>query len=272
MITPQQLLIGGGAVFAAGLIAHYAPTIRSAGAEKSGLSDVGFGYLSGAVPKGLARLPPPPAPGSPAMRKDEDARQAALKLNDPARYAEAVADSDRSFATTLKSFSCAMGMDIGEQSTPHIAHLLNKMRIDVRHAAGPLRNRYKRQQPFVMYKTATCSPKDEALVANQGSYPSARGAVGWSYAIVLAELNPGRAPAILQRGRDFGESRVICGSHWQSDIDAGNEVGRLVVAQLHQNKGFAADFEVAKREVAQLRASGVKPSGQCNVPSSVASR
>lgn len=272
MMTPQQLLIGGGAVIAAGLVAHYAPTIRPAGAEKSVSSDVGFGYLSGAVPEGLARLPPPPASGSAAMRKDEEARQGALQLNDPVRYAAAVADSDRSFATTLKSFSCAMGMDISEQSTPNIARLLNKMRIDVRHAAGPLRARYKRQQPFVMHKTATCSPKDEALVANQGSYPSARGAVGWSYALVLAELNPARAPAILQRGRDFGESRVICGSHWQSDIDAGNEVGRLVVAQLHQNKAFSADFEAAKTEATQLRASGAKPSGQCNAPTSLASR
>ena len=272
MISPHQVLIGGGAVIAAGLIAHYAPTIRSAGAEKSVSTDVGFGYLSGAVPKSLARLPPPPSPGSAEMRKDEKGRQAALKLNDPARYAEAVADSDRSFATTLKSFSCAMGMDIGEQATPRIAHLLNKMRIDVRHAAGPLRARYKRQQPFVMYKTATCSPKDEGLVANQGSYPSARGAVGWSYALVLAELNPARAPAILQRGRDFGESRVICGSHWQSDIDAGNEVGRLVLAELHRNNAFAADFEAAKREAARLRASGAKPSGQCNAPTSLASR
>lgn len=272
MMTPSQVLIGGGAVIAAGLIAHYAPTIRSAGAEKAVSSDVGFGYLSGAVPEGVARLPPPPAPGSAAMQRDEHARQAALKLNDPARYAEAVADSDRSFSTTLTSFSCAMGMDIGEQSTPHIARLLNRMRIDVRHAAGPLRNRYKRQQPFLMHKTATCSPKDEALVANQGSYPSARGAVGWSYALVLAELNSARAPAILQRGREFGESRVICGSHWQSDIDAGNEVGRLVVAELHRNKAFASDFEAAKREAAQLRASGAKPSNRCDAPRRLASR
>jgi acid phosphatase (class A) len=272
MMTPQQLLIGGAAVVAAGLVAHYAPTFTSAGAEKTVPKVAAFGYLSGAVPEGLASLPPSPAPGSPAMQKDEEARKAALQLNDRARYAEAVIDSDRSFPTTMKTFSCAMGMDISEQATPRLAHLLSKMRIDIRHASGSLRDRYKRKQPFVTYKTPTCSPKDEALIANQGSYPSARSAVGWSYALVLAELNPERAAAILQRGRDFGQSRVICDAHWQSDVDAGNEVGRLVVARLHQEKEFVADFQAAKAEVGQLRASGARPSGQCNRPGALASR
>ena len=271
-MTPQQWLIGGAAVIAAGLVAHYAPTFSSADAKKSMPETPGFGYLSGALPEGLDKLPPPPAPGSAAMQRDTDARNAALRLHDRARYAEAVADSDRSFAATMKAFSCSMGLDIGEHTTPSLARLLNKIRIDARHVAGSLRDRYKRQQPFVTYKTPTCSPKDEALVGNQSSYPSARSAVGWSYALVLAELSPERAAAILQRGRDFGQSRVICDSHWQSDVDAGDEVGRLVVARVHQEKEFVADFQAAKAEVAQLRARGAAPSGQCNKPDALARR
>ena len=140
------------------------------------------------------------------MQRDVEAREAALRLKDRARYAEAVVDSDRSFPKTLKAYSCAMGMDVSEKATPRLARLLNKMRIDVRHAAGGLRDRYKRKQPFAVYNTPTCSPEDEALVSSQGSYPSARSAVGWSYALVLAELNSERAAEILQRGRDFGKA------------------------------------------------------------------
>jgi len=272
MMTPQQLLIGGAAVIAAGLVAHYAPTMSSAVSPKPMQSVNGFGYLSGATPEGLVNLPPPPAPGSATMQRDVEAREAALRLKDRARYAEAVVDSDRSFPKTLKAYSCAMGMDVSEKATPRLARLLNKMRIDVRHAAGGLRDRYKRKQPFAVYNTPTCSPEDEALVSSQGSYPSARSAVGWSYALVLAELNPERAAEILQRGRDFGESRVICDAHWQSDIDAGNEVGRLVVARLHQDKEFAADLQAAKAEVGQRRAAGAKPSGQCNGSRALANR
>lgn len=40
----------------------------------------------------------------------------------------------------------------------------------------------------------------------------------------LAELRPDRADTILKRGRDFGESRVICDQEWQSDIEAGRTV------------------------------------------------
>ena len=40
---------------------------------------------------------------------------------------------------------------------------------------------------------------------------------------------------ILQRGIAFGQSRVICGAHWQSDVDAGRLVGSAAVAKLHAN-------------------------------------
>jgi acid phosphatase (class A) len=40
----------------------------------------------------------------------------------------------------------------------------------------------------------------------------------------LAELIPSRADAILQRGRDYGQSRLVCDAHWQSDIDAGRVI------------------------------------------------
>ena len=139
MMTPQQLLIGGAAVIAAGLVAHYAPTMSSAVAPKAMQSANGFGYLSGATPEGLVNLPPPPAPGSAAMKRDVEAREAALDRRIGRATPMLSSNSDRSFEKTLKAYSCAMGMDIGEQATPRLARLLNKMRIDVRHAAGGLR-------------------------------------------------------------------------------------------------------------------------------------
>ena len=45
MMTSQQLLIGGAAVIAAGLVAHYAPTMSSAVSPKPMQSVNGFGYL-----------------------------------------------------------------------------------------------------------------------------------------------------------------------------------------------------------------------------------
>jgi acid phosphatase (class A) len=209
---------------------------------------------------------------SAAMRQDEQARLAALKLRTGPRYKQAVLDSKRGSASTLEAFSCAFGMDINPSHTPRLIQLLKRVNIDLRRAAYPIKNLYKRQRPFVIYHTQTCSPDDEALVKNEGSYPSGRSAVGRGFALILAEVNPARADSIMERGRDFGQSRVICDAQWQSDVDAGNELGTMVVARLHSNPAFQTDLAAAKAEVARALRAGAKPAAQCEGTAAIASR
>ena len=54
----------------------------------------------------------------------------------------------------------------------------------------------------------------------------------------------------------MGQSRVICGYHFQSDVDAGRLVGSAVVARLHANNEFMAQLNKAKQEFASLLKSG----------------
>ena len=58
---------------------------------------------------------------------------------------------------------------------------------------------------------------------------------------------PDRADAIIQRGYQFGQNRIQCGVHWQSDVDAGRLVGAAVVAQLHANADFNAQLAEARK-------------------------
>ena len=74
--------------------------------------------------------------------------------------------------------------------------------------------------------------------------------------MVLSEINPDRINDILQRGYQMGESRVICGYHFQSDVDAGRITGAGVVARLHADPGFNAQLEKAKKEFAGLKKAG----------------
>ena len=265
MITPKQMLVAGAVlIVAAALFAVRKEDSGHPGRKQLPTFNMVGGYLDPSeVLEGLSNVPPPPPAGSPGFQRDEQARKIALSLNDPARYAQAVSDSNRGVPETLRSFSCALGTDISDHTTPHLAHLLNRLRIDTRHEVGPLRDRYKRIRPYLQYKTRTCSPADEALVEDQGSYPSARSAVGWSFALVLAEINPARSSVILQRGRDFGQSRLICDAQWQSDVDAGEQVGTLVVARLRRDKTFLADLQSAKVEVAHVLATTAKPPAGC---------
>jgi len=48
---------------------------------------------------------------------------------------------------------------------------------------------------------------------------------------------------------EFGQSRVICNAHWQSDVDAGRIMGAATVAKLHSNPEFLADVKAARKEV-----------------------
>jgi acid phosphatase (class A) len=69
--------------------------------------------------------------------------------------------------------------------------------------------------------------------------------------------------ALLQRGDAFGFSRVVCGVHWQSDVEAGRLIGAATVARLQSDDTFKAQVALARDEIAQAQAKGLKPSGDC---------
>ena len=96
-----------------------------------------------------------------------------------------------------------------------------------------------------------------------GSYPSGHTAIGWAWALILTEIAPGQADAILARGRAFGKSRNICNVHWHSDVVEGRFMGAAAVARLHADPAFRAELESARAELAAVRAKGLKPMRDC---------
>ena len=73
---------------------------------------------------------------------------------------------------------------------------------------------------------------------------------------MLAEINPDRQNEILKRGFEMGQSRIICGYHWQSDVDAARVVASAVVARLHANEEFQKYVAAAKKEFQKLVKEG----------------
>lgn len=217
-----------------------------------------LGYLTASeLPNSVTLIPAPPKPGSPEMLADEQARDAALKLRGSPRYVLATADANRDQPNTSQAFQCAFGTEISAARTPALSRLLTRLRLDIRAASYPAKSHYKRPRPFVVHDTHTCYASDEQNVRDDGSYPSARGAVGWAYAYVLAELNPGRAKEIMKRGRDFGESRVVCDEEWASDVEASRAIGLATLRRSQDEAAFRADFAAAQREVAAALKSPV---------------
>ena len=68
------------------------------------------------------------------------------------------------------------------------------------------------------------------------------------------ELGEEAAQLTLQRGFDFGQSRVVCRVHWQSDVAAGRLVASATYARLQSDPVFQAQRTLARKELAAARA------------------
>lgn len=228
----------------------------------------GSGYLKGYLaraeqPDSLALLPPPPEPNSVALEDDKEAFRRLAALRATPRGALAVQDANLRFPAAAGAFGCALGVRISEQDTPHLNMLLRRTLADAGGATYKAKDHYKRTRPFVVMAAPSCTPKEEAVLAKDGSYPSGHSALGWAWALVLTEVAPDRTDALLQRGRAFGQSRAICGVHWKSDVEAGRLMGAAAVARLHTNPVFTAQLELARKEVERARQGGLVPAGDC---------
>jgi acid phosphatase (class A) len=75
----------------------------------------------------------------------------------------------------------------------------------------------------------------------------------------MAELAPDRSTDILKRARAYGESRLVCGVHNLSAVEAGRLNASIVVAGLHGSPEFRKDMDVARTEIAAARRAGPAP-------------
>jgi acid phosphatase (class A) len=228
----------------------------------------GSGYLNGyldrkQLPDSLALLPPPPTPGSAQQAADLDTYKRTRALRDTPRWALAAQDANLKFPAAAGTFECALQIPISQQGTPHLNMLLRRTLLDAGLATYAAKDKYQRLRPFVAEHEGTCTPAEEATLAKEGSYPSGHAALGWAWALVLVEAAPQRMDALLQRGQAFGQSRVICGVHWQSDVDAGRLMGAATVARLHADDTFKAQLALAKDEIAQAQTQGLRPAVDC---------
>jgi acid phosphatase (class A) len=138
--------------------------------------------------------------------------------------------------------------------------LLRRVRMDASRANDRAKNRYHRPRPFMVTHETPCS-MDES---SPNSYPSGHASIGWAWALTLAQIDPEHAGAILRRGLDFGTSRVVCGVHWTSDVEAGRIIGAATVSRLHANSLYVAQLERAREEIGNARRAGGKPAGDCD--------
>jgi acid phosphatase (class A) len=239
---------------------HQAPAARVAPppTDPAVVGELRPGFIKGylpfdALPDSAALLKPPPTSDA-AMSRDKAAYQAAVAAT-PERWALAARDADLAWPAVAQSFGTVLGVTIDSATAPNLSMLLRRSMADAGVATQAAKRKHSRTRPFVAMNSQSCSPQDEAFLRTDGSYPSGHAAIGWMLALVLVELAPDRQNPLLARGFDFGESRVICRVHWESDVEAGRLVASATYARLQADPTFRAQAGLAAGELKALRAS-----------------
>lgn len=250
----RTLFLTGAAVLLLGAAPVHAPTADPSltGPQPTTLA----GYLAGGELDGQTVIGPPPAPDSPRGRADRTIYLETRKLAGSPRWNQAAKDNDLWTGGALERYACALGQPISQTALPKTYRLLQRVELDARTVGTPPKNHFNRTRPLIGDDLAVCIKREDWMVTN-ASYPSGHAMAGWAWGLVLGELAPAKASGLLEAGREIGDSRVICGVHYQSDVEAGRILGAAMVAAEHANAQFRADLAAAKAELAKRRGAAL---------------
>ena len=214
-------------------------------------------YVSGpAVPDTLRILPPAPQKGDVRYEADRKMFRNTRKLEGSPRWTLALNDDDGRLY--LKDLRCALGVELNRDNAPRFMSLYARVTRESARATNVPKDALKRLRPFLVDKGATCIDQTGGI-KDSYDYPSGHVTFSWSHGLILAELAPDRATDILIRARAFGESRLVCGVHNLSAVEAGRTNASVLVAALHGSPEFRADLDAARQEIAAARKAGPAP-------------
>ncbi len=174
------------------------------------------------------------------------------RLNEE-RAAIAIRDAVYGLETIIAEFSEPFGLQISAEETPEIYKVLLDGLATCDSVCTRPKERYMRKRPYARFNEPTLVPEQEESHRSNGSYPSGHTILGWSAALLLMEINPEAQDTLLARGYMYGESRVIAGYHWQSDVDAARLAASAAYAKLHTSERFLEQMAKARKEFADKK-------------------
>jgi acid phosphatase (class A) len=215
------------------------------------------GYLTSAQTSEVVRIvPPAPMAGDPRFQTDMAIFHATRSLEGSARWALAQSDDNLSLAGLLHAFRCALGLTLSPSDAPKLAALLTRANSDAYAAANVIKIRYQHKRPFQVAEGDVCiSPLGKAVLERSPDYPSGHTALSWETGLMLSQLAPDKAVDVLARAKAFGQSRVVCGVHNLSAVEAGWMTATAVFAMQMSSPEFHKDLDAARTEFASLQAT-----------------
>jgi acid phosphatase (class A) len=189
----------------------------------------------------------------PAPKEDSTERQMELQTikSSMARLSQREKDlavRDAKILSVSVFADVIQGFDI--EKLPATKALFDKVNYNRTQAKDLSKDYFTIKRPYQTDTSITPCQEPVASDLNR-SYPSGHTTFGYSAAVVLANLIPEKASAIMDRARLYGNNRIFCGAHYPSDVAAGEVLGVMVGNDLVNNKRFKTQMKKAKEELIQ---------------------
>ncbi|MBQ0163766.1 MAG: phosphatase PAP2 family protein [Bacteroidales bacterium] len=216
------------------------------------------GFLSAdELPDAMQILPAPPQPYTAAFYNDYYYYNwGKEQRKDPARAEQASFDYfHKQYNSIGLCFEEAFGKTISEESSPELTLLLQRMMINAKALFLDTKEHYKRVRPFEQFNEPSLIQERGEADGEVGtwSFPSGHTLRAFCTAQILSEINPQATAQLMERARSYAESRLICGHHYKSDVDASIMLAGALIARLHACKEFQQQMEKAKAEFTQVK-------------------
>ncbi len=139
-------------------------------------------------------------------------------------------------AQTSFSLRNTFGPDTGvltEAEVKQAKWLSIQVMADLAPALYYFKHKFNRLRPYIQDKTLnpciTLAPNPDQ------SYPSGHSAMGYAFALALADLFPAKRELIMKQGLQVGENRILGGVHFPSDVEAGRDLARQVIQRMNRD-------------------------------------
>ncbi|TXM65319.1 phosphatase PAP2 family protein [Methylobacterium sp. WL12] len=189
-------------------------------------------------------LPPPPAAGSEPAKADMQAVEAAVG----ARSSEDERRITANLPCTLDRFSGVLGPSYTAATMPVTAGLIERVFQDGELTVLAAKATIARPRPYTLKPDLATFGHRSAST----SYPSGHATFGYLAATVLSHLVPDKRQALFAFASSYGANRMIAGTHFPSDLEAGKIAAAVIAEGLFRDSRFQRDLARAAAEIVTL--------------------
>lgn len=204
-----------------------------------GKSYQGLKYLNkNLYPELLKTLPPPPAEGSDDLKKDIR-ELLEIQKNRTQKDCER---AEAQIKIRTRDFLSGAGVILDPNVEKQVERFANRVKIEAEFFVKKLKDHYKRKRPHDYIEGAKpCIRKSKST-----AYPSGHATDAYIIALVLTDLYAAQKEALLSKGLEYGQSRVIGGVHHPADVVAGKILAELLHAELLKSEAYLNDLNALK--------------------------